>query len=103
MDRNHAPEQNQMDIHTILRAHEKNLQAKSAGMTQAEKSRAYALQMLDAEYAWGKEYVFGSDCSGTAWLAADGPGILHPFQAATPYPRRILALETQQQPSLSNF
>ena len=57
-----------MDTEAMLSIHRKNLQAKAAGMSEAEKFRAYALQMLNAEYAWGKENVFGSDCSGTVCL-----------------------------------
>ncbi len=57
-----------MDIEAILRAHEGNLQMKIASMSEPQKFRAYALQMLDAQYAWGRENVFGSDCSGTVCL-----------------------------------
>ena len=30
--------------------------------------RAYALEMLEGEYAWGKETIYGADCSGTVCL-----------------------------------
>ena len=63
-----------MDIDAMLRAHGRNLQTKAAAMTESERFRAYALQMLDAEYAWGKENVFGSDCSGTVCLPLMLPG-----------------------------
>ena len=64
----HGSERKRMDTEAILSIHRKNLQAKTAAMSEPEKFRAYALQMLDAEYAWGKENVFGSDCSGTVCL-----------------------------------
>ena len=57
-----------MNIEAIRTAHTKHLRVKEQNLTEAEKFRAFALQMLEAQYAWGQENLFGSDCSGTVCL-----------------------------------
>ena len=57
-----------MQIETIRKFHENNLKLKREGLDEAAKFRAYALEMLEGEYVWGEETVFGADCSGTVCL-----------------------------------
>ena len=57
-----------MKIETIREAHEKQLEVKRKNLDEATMFRAYALEMLEGEYAWGKETIYGADCSGTVCL-----------------------------------
>ena len=57
-----------MNLEAILTAHTMQLRVKEQNLTEAEKFRALALQMLEAQYVWGKENLYGSDCSGTVCL-----------------------------------
>ena len=55
-------------VKAIRTVHEKQLKAKRGQLDEAGKFRAYALDIVGGEYAWGKETLFGADCSGTVCL-----------------------------------